>query len=163
MNITFEHNANTIGEAINLNNDDLLYTKKALIFSVLSPRVLVDKLYDNSDDAPLNMSTVSGRLELGLSLLKSDEMKLFYLLNFNDIYEKLVEMYVIYKNPEKIEEVFKDKGEDSDGLTIAIKNLMLQVKLKPIKDLIDYIEQSNGDFNTFVNLSGNFDIPTESE
>ncbi len=161
MNITFEHNANTIGEAINLNNDDLLYTKKALIFSVLSPRVLVDKLYDNSDDAPLNMSTVSGRLELGLSLLKSDEMKLFYLLNFNDIYEKLVEMYVIYKNPEKIEEVFKDK--DGDGLTTAIKNLMLQVKLKPIKDLIDYIEQSNGDFNTFVNLSGNFDIPTESE
>lgn len=165
MNLTFNHEAETLSKSINMDENDVIYTKKALIFSILSPKVLSDLLYDDADDAPSNMLTVSGRLELGLSLLNNDNMKFYYLYNFNEIYNKLVEMYVIYKNPEKIEKLIK---ENSSGLDMALKNLMVQIKIKPMKDLVEIIEKSNGDFSKFIENTKNLvldpdDLSTEED
>ena len=115
MNITFNHEAETLPNSININTEELIYTKKALIFSILSRTGLSEMYYDEPDDAPSNMTTTSGRLELGLSLLNKDNMKFYYLYNYKDIYTKLTGMYIAYKNPDILKNLIK---EDLDDINI---------------------------------------------
>jgi hypothetical protein len=152
MNITFNHEAETLPNSININTEELIYTKKALIFSILSPRVMSEMYYDDPDDAPSNMTTTSGRLELGLSLLNKDNMKFYYLYNYKDIYTKLTGMYMAYKNPDILKNLIK---EDLDDINIALKNLIMHIKIKPVKDIVESIEKSNGNFLNFLENTKN--------
>ena len=69
-------------------------------------------------------------------------------------------MYIAYKNPDILKNLIK---EDLDDINIALKNLIMHIKIKPVKDIVESIEKSNGNFLNFLENTKNLLIFDEDE
>ena len=148
LTIKMNHDNDTITGVLAMTKEETLKVKAAMIFSILSPKVLSDSLFDDESEVPANMKTKSGSIEAMLSLCDNDAMVAFGLLNFINLEESLSEGYYLVKNSKKIDELVND---EKDGFKKALKMMAIQVKLKPISLLIDDIKNSNGNFIEFYN------------
>jgi hypothetical protein len=147
LNINFNHSEDNISSAIRLSENDIDYIKKVLIFSILSPKILSEMLFDNDDEIPNNMKTTTGAIEQGLTLLKNDNMIFYYLFNFYEFNKKISEKYAIYKYEDKAMDMF-----EGEGIEKTIKQLILQLEIESSKRLFKIIEDSKGDFDKFSNM-----------
>jgi hypothetical protein len=156
LNINFNHSEDNISSAIRLSENDIDYIKKVLIFSILSPKILSEMLFDNDDEIPNNMKTTTGAIEQGLTLLKNDNMIFYYLFNFYEFNKKISEKYAIYKYEDKAMDMF-----EGEGIEKTIKQLILQLEIESSKRLFKIIEDSKGDFDKFSNMFDKLTINTE--
>ena len=152
LTINFNHSAKNLSNSLGMSKDDLMYAKLALMFSSLSPKILATQLFDNQDEAPESMTTLSGCLETLMPLMKTDSMTVFALLHFNEITENLLGAYAYINDKDKVDELFtKENGEEENEMIKALKKLALEVKLTPIRMLSEYVRDANGDFDKFYN------------
>jgi hypothetical protein len=156
LNINFNHSEDNISSAIRLSENDINYIKKVLIFTILSPRILSEMLFDNDDEIPNNMKTTTGAIEQGLTLLKNDNMIFYYLFNFYEFNKKITEKYAVYKYEDKVMDMF-----EGEGIEKTIKQLILQLEVQSSKQLFKIIEDSKGDFDKFSNMFDKLTINTE--
>jgi hypothetical protein len=147
LNINFNHSEDNISSAIRLSENDIDYIKKVLIFTILSPKILSEMLFDNDDEIPNNMKTTTGAIEQGLTLLKNDNMIFYYLFNFYEFNKKITEKYAVYKYKDKAMDMF-----EGEGIEKTIKQLILQLEIESSKQLFKIIEDSKGDFDKFSNM-----------
>jgi hypothetical protein len=156
LNINFNHSEDNISSAIGLSENDIDYIKKLIIFTILSPKILSEMLFDNDDEIPNNMKTITGAIEQGLTLLKNDNMIFYYLFNFYEFNKKISEKYAIYKYEDKAMDMF-----EGEGIEKTIKQLILQLEIESSKRLFKIIEDSKGDFDKFSNMFDKLTINTE--
>lgn len=156
LNINFNHSEDNISSAIGLSKNDIDYIKKVLIFTILSPKILSEMLFDNDDEIPNNMKTTTGAIEQGFTLLKNDNMIFYYLFNFDEFKKKIYEKYAIYKYENEAMNMF-----EGEGIEKTIKQLMLQLEIQSSKQLFKIIEDSKGDFDKFSNMFDKLTINTE--
>ena len=153
--LNYNHSKDTISDSIGLDENELLYSKLAIIFSIMSPRVLADNLFDDEDEIPENMKSVSGCVELLMSLMKNEKMVVFSLLHFTQMYEKLSSGLAILNKKVNIDDLMESDDDEKgkmDDIMKAVKNLALKVSLAPVKILVDHIKEANGDFNKFRDI-----------
>lgn len=153
--LNYNHSEDTISDSIGLDKDELLYSKLAIIFSVMSPRVLADELFDDDDEIPENMKSVSGCVELLMSLMKNEKMVVFSLLHFTQLYEKLSSGLALLNKKVNVDELMESDDDEKgkmDDIMKAVKNLALKVSLAPVKILVEHIKEANGDFNKFRDI-----------
>jgi ADP-dependent phosphofructokinase/glucokinase len=152
--LNYNHSEDTISDSIGLDENELLYSKLAIIFSVMSPRVLADELFDDDDEIPENMKSVSGCVELLMSLMKNEKMVVFSLLHFTQLYEKLSSGLALLNHKVNIDDLMESDDEKGkmDDIMKAVKNLALKVSLAPVKILVEHIKEANGDFNKFRDI-----------
>lgn len=153
--LNYNHSKDTISDSIGLDKDELLYSKLAIIFSVMSPRILADELFDDDDEIPENMKSVSGSVELLMSLMKNEKMVVFSLLHFTQLYEKLSSGLALLNNKVNVDELMESDDDEKgkmDDIMKAVKNLALKVSLAPVKLLVEHIKEANGDFNKFRDI-----------
>lgn len=153
--LNYNHSEDTISDSIGLDKDELLYSKLAIIFSVMSPRVLADELFDDDDEIPENMKSVSGCVELLMSLMKNEKMVVFSLLHFTQLYEKLSSGLALLNHKVDVDKLMESDDDEKgkmDDIMKAVKNLALKVSLAPVKILVEHIKEANGDFNKFRDI-----------
>jgi hypothetical protein len=153
--LNYNHSKDTISDSIGLDENELLYSKLAIIFSIMSPRVLADNLFDDEDEIPENMKSVSGCVELLMSLMKNEKMVVFSLLHFTQMYEKLSSGLAILNKKVNIDDLMESDDDEKgkmDDIMKAVKNLALKVSLAPVKILVEHIKEANGDFNKFRDI-----------
>lgn len=153
--LNYNHSEDTISDSIGLDKDELLYSKLAIIFSVMSPRVLADELFDDDDEIPENMKSVSGCVELLMSLMKNEKMLVFSLLHFTQLYEKLSSGLALLNHKVDVDKLMESDDDEKgkmDDIMKAVKNLALKVSLAPVKTLVEHIKEANGDFNKFRDI-----------
>jgi len=154
--LNYNHSKDTISDSIGLDKDELLYSKLAIIFSVMSPRVLADELFDDDDEIPENMKSVSGCVELLMSLMKNEKMIVFSLLHFTQLYEKLSSGLALLNKKVNVDDLMEsdddEKGKMGSDIMKAVKNLALKVSLAPVKSLVEHVKEANGDFNKFRDI-----------
>lgn len=146
LTINFNHTQEKLSDVLGLTKDELIRTKAAMIFGVLSPKVLAKSLYDDESEVPDNLKTTSGSLETMLSILDNDAMRAFSLLNFMHLYENLLQGYHLATGKINIDELLDD---EKDGLKKAVKMMAVQIQIKPVQMLIDMIKDANGNFDKF--------------
>ena len=153
--LNYNHSKDTISDSIGLDENELLYSKLAIIFSIMSPRVLADNLFDDEDEIPENMKSVSGCVELLMSLMKNEKMVVFSLLHFTQMYDKLSSGLAILNKKVNIDDLMESDDDEKgkmDDIMKAVKNLALKVSLAPVKILVEHIKEANGDFNKFRDI-----------
>lgn len=146
LTINLNHENDKISDVLGISKDQLVKTKAAMIFSILSPKILGDSLFDDENEMPANMKTKSGSIEIMLSHCNTDEMKVFSLLNFFDFYDKIISVYYMATGKVNFDELLED---EKDSLKKALKMVAIQMKIKPIQILIDNIKDANGNFDKF--------------
>ena len=146
LNINFIHSEDTINKSLGISKDEITKVKKVLLFSIASPYILSTKLFDSLDEAPDNLKSNSGCIELGLELLNTDKEVFYYLFNFNSIYDRIHDILIYYK---KEDELLKEFKEEKESVEKTIKILMIQAQMQLFNKLFNIVEEANGDFNVF--------------
>lgn len=149
LTIQLNHECDKISDVLGITNEQLIKTKAAMIFGVLTPKVLASQLFDDSSEIPSNMKTASGCIEKIIEYLETDGMKTFVLLNFFSFYERMMSGYLLCENKSKLDEILSDEKDDFKK---AIKKLAALAQLKSVEYLIDYTKEANGNFDKFFEL-----------
>jgi hypothetical protein len=146
LTIKLNHDKNDMVDVLNLTKEQSIKSKAAMIFGILSPKVLADSLFDDESEIPSDMKTISGCIEKVLSICENDEMRVYSLLNFYTLNEKISQLYILSKDRSKVDELIND---EKDELKKALKMIALQIKLQPFSNILEVIKKANGDFNLF--------------
>lgn len=148
LKIKFNHDSDSLTESLFLSEEEIIKVKSAIIFASLNPKILSDSLFDNPDEIPNNMKTVSGSLEKSLEYLsnESDACLLYALINFNHIYDKCNSLYDLYKDNNIVDEILKDQENEMQK---TIKKLFILASIKPIEILTEKIKKVNGNYELF--------------
>lgn len=62
-NFKFNHDVETMGDALGISKERQTYIRGLITFYMMYGHVLLNQLFDNSDEAPANLRTKSGSLE----------------------------------------------------------------------------------------------------
>jgi hypothetical protein len=137
-----DHSQKDLAKAFGLTNYEKLYARTAVVFETLSLHMLTKKLFDKVDDAPDNMTTMTGILEHAMEHMKTPEQRAYLLVIFIESTEKVARAINSYgENAEKA---------DTSSLEGTLKHLISQLEILPIKKSIDVISEVNHDFDAFV-------------
>ena len=150
LKINYNHSSDNLTEAIGLTGDDVNYMKCAVVYSILNPKVFATSLFDKEEEIPDNMKSSSGMIEGMMQLMKSDSMIAASLLNFHTIKEKIVTIYNIIQDRSAFEEALNEQY-GNDELKKSLARVVTEMKVVPVKEIINFIKESNGDFNLFYN------------
>lgn len=137
-----DHNQKDLAKAFGLTNYEKLYVRTAVVFETLSLHMLSKKLFDNIDDAPDNMTTMTGILEHAVEHMKTPQQGAYLLVIFLETTEKVARSI----------NSFGESAEKADisSLEGTLKHLISQLEIMPIKKSIEVINEVNHDFDAFV-------------
>ena len=182
----FNHEKEAFHEALNVSDELRLTTREKIFFSSFSNALQAMELFEDMDDAPRSIATVTGDLEKSLSLVDSQEEYEYMLLCFS-MYQRLtkpilaeyrmsnskqsedreailkhtiIEAIMELKRQKDKEEGNNDDDEDPDDrgpFAISHSRMMERVK---------YVKKSKHNFKTYMNYmngiksnpSSDFDI-----
>lgn len=137
--VKFDHSAGNVQAALSIpdHRSDVLDAK--VLFNIINQAIMVNKLFDDPDDAPSNLRTKTGLIERILDEAKSDNERVYLVWEYSRLdlrldtdknlqqvlagmtmlykavdgdEDKFVEKFISYKNEAK---AHKDKhGDDED-------------------------------------------------
>lgn len=156
----FKHEEEQMHKAFGLSDETKETIREKIFFSTFSNTLLKEELFDNKDDVPAELKTVTGILEKALSLATEEEYD-FMLLTFNNTHDLAHKGLIHYKmlnsNPENKEERTKMKlleflsglkeieceQEDAEFRSLVPSNLVKRVKM---------VKKSGYNFNKYIEL-----------
>lgn len=167
----FDHERNEFHHALYVSDEMRLTIREKVFFSSFSNALQAMELFEDLDDAPKSMSTVTGDLEKALSMVNSQEEYEYMLLCFT-MYQRLtkpilaeyrmsnskesedkeamlkhtiIEAIMELKRQRDKEEGRDDEDEDPDDVgPFAISHSRMMQRLK-------YVKKSKYNFNAYMN------------
>lgn len=121
----FKHEEENIHKALCLEDDIRDGVREKIFFCTFSNALVVEELYDDLDDAPVQLKTVTGILEKAIGLATEKEYDLL-LLQFHNFHELAEAAYKHYR-------VINDKNIDRE-LKTKMKILEMLGQLKDFSD-----------------------------
>jgi hypothetical protein len=168
----FNHDDQIFHRALNITDEVKTVVREKIFFSSFSNALQAMDLFENIDDAPRSLSTVTGDLEKCLQLTDGHEEYEYALLSFT-MYQRLTKPILAeYKmknstDPEDREAMLKhriieaimelkreadkseseedDEYDDEEKGPFAVNQTRMMTRLK-------YVKKSNYNFNTYMNL-----------
>ena len=169
-NTSFKHEEENLHEAFNISQDVYIRCRERVFFATLMGHMLCSELYENREDAPRELRTVTGDLQRVLDLITDPveyEITLLHFLQLNRIavgayvhYTKMreedensetsienelarvIKKLVAKKMEQKIQEIVKESDDPN------------QVSLEDLLKRIEIVKQSNRSFNKYMRLLG---------
>lgn len=120
----FNHESDKIPVAMGFTEefDDLC--RERVMFSAISTHFITEEFFDNEEDTPKNLNTITGILEKTLNTCKSETEQMYTLLIFRPTFDMATEAVAKYKILQ----------EEDDKTKSKLKILMELVELKALMD-----------------------------
>ncbi len=158
----FQHESGKINDALGLSYEQDIKCREVVFFSAISNHFIGMELFDNEDEKPRSLSTLTGDLEKALSLLDSDIEKYYMLLLFRNTHTLALEVIAKFNLMNKIGDSEKKKLK----LMLDLLEVKLEEKKQEEEDFdffsptemfkkIEYVQQSRYNFNKYLELVTN--------
>jgi hypothetical protein len=153
------HKAENWEDSLGLSFYQRNFVSNAILFEALSARMLVKDLYDSPDEAPDELTTATGTLDLAFSHLRTPEEQTYCLLIFRDVRSEVLGLYeeleaMENKKSEKKPEGDKKEEDAQDkfvrGLRMVIEDMFTKTRYAPIQMAIRAIKDSNFTWDKFI-------------
>jgi hypothetical protein len=106
---TFNHDVENVNEALGLSDEQDDACREAIFFSTISNYLIGLELFDEPNDVPKSLKTMTGDLEKSLGLVTTEKEKSYLLFIFKNMHDLCIESIAKYK-------FLKDsEGKDEDG------------------------------------------------
>lgn len=165
-NKEFNHEVNDFHESLGVSDDTRVKCRERIFFTALSNALQRMELFEDIDDAPREMCTVSGDLQRCLRMI-TDQLEYEYtLMIFNPNQRIAMESFAYYKHMlgnnhskedriklkimELVEEMrgSRDNDDDDDKDEEPINRINKKSMIKRIK----LVKQSHYNFDTYLNM-----------
>lgn len=157
----FQHNASKVAQALGVNPQTEDRCIEIINFCTISNYLISHEMFDDRDDAPNNLTTLSGDLEKALSLVSNQEEKDYVLFMFRTLHDAVQATIAKYEVLNELQGVDKKKAE----LVLQMIELKLEEKTEEDRDnyitpssmfnRIKIVQQSNYNFQTYLTLLEN--------
>lgn len=157
----FQHNASKVAQALGVNSQTEDRCIEIINFCTISNYLISHEMFDDRDDAPNNLTTLSGDLEKALSLVSTQEEKDYVLFMFRALHDAVQATITKYEMLNELQGVDKKKAE----LVLQMIELKLEEKTEESRDnyitpssmfnRIKIVQQSNYNFQTYLTLLEN--------
>ena len=153
----FDHNAKDIAKCFGLSLYQKQFISHAIIFAILSNKMIAEHLFDDPKDAPDDLITFSGQLEKALSLVDNDLERAFLLVVYQSAHTSVNFQLFLQKDMENEEP--KKKGSIED----TMKTLIGQLLTSSLDKAKQYIKEVNYDFEKYISKACPRDKEAEIE
>ena len=159
----FNHEAENLPRALSISEETEHKVEEMVFYSAASNHLLGKELFDNENDRPKALTTITGDLEKALGLTVTDEERFYMLLRFYNIHDLTLECISKYR---AIMEAETPAQQKKAAMFIKLLNIKLEEALEerdkkidnnfisPISILnrIRLVKESRYDFNRYLNL-----------
>jgi hypothetical protein len=159
----FNHEAENLPRALSISEETEHKVEEMVFYSAASNHLLGKELFDNENDRPKALTTITGDLEKALGLTATDEERFYMLLRFYNIHDLTLECISKYR---AIMEAETPAQQKKAAMFIQLLNMKLEEALEerdkkidnnfisPISILnrIRLVKESRYDFNRYLNL-----------
>lgn len=163
-NREFNHGTNDFHESLGISDETLIRCRERIFFTALSNALQRLELFEDINDAPREMLTVSGDLKRCLRTI-TDQLEYEYtLMIFNTTQRMAMESFAYYRHKlqsednredrikykimELVEEMRGQEDDDEDEEEELIHRLNKKTMVKRIK----LVKQSHYNFDTYLNM-----------
>lgn len=163
-NKEFNHETESFHESLGISDDIRVKCRERVFFNTFSNALQRQELFEDPDDAPKEMRTVSGDLQRCLRSI-TDQLEYEYtLMIFNGAQRTAMESFAYYRHMlethdnredriklkimELVEEMRAGKDDDDDDDDEPINRINKKSMMKRIK----FVKQSHYNFDTYLNM-----------
>lgn len=147
----FDHSQESLGGVIGMSEYEQHYVKTAILFEILSTRIRVKDLFEDPEEAPVDMSTMSGLMEKALRHAKTFEQQIYVLMEFQLGYSHTIHGIMALEEAatKKLEEEAANSVEGD--LKNLLSRLVDRLKTAPLQATMDEVIKCDHDFDKFIN------------
>lgn len=138
---TYDHSQDCFYDALGISEKTNDFCMEVVFFSAISNYLLRQELFNDADDAPKSLSTVTGDLEKSLLYVRNEREKDYLLLIFRKYHELAIDAIAKFR--------FLEMSDDIDK-----KKFMLMIEMAEVKMLED--EKKKNETGTFIKPSEMF-------
>lgn len=150
-----DHSKNSFGEVMGLSDYEQHHAKTAILFETINCNLLAQRLFEDPEDAPADLRTVSGVLEKALSHSLSPAQQIYLCIEFHHTYmhtrngiAAVQEMKESEQQKGKKEESEKQKG----SISALLGKIMKKIHALPLEESIEAVKKCDHDFERFIAL-----------
>ena len=157
MNKTFNfnHDANNFLRALGVDENLAKRVKEIIFFSTICNFLIRGNMFDDDNDVPNNLKTVTGDLEKALSFVQTEEEKNLLLIMFKDHQDVAMENCKRYKflqeSPEKERKALKLMLKLAE-VKMEDEGKNLNLRPSDIFKRIKYVEKVNYNFDKYFDI-----------
>jgi len=144
LNIKFDHTKSKLKESFGLSPDDMKLLGDIMIFEIINLQYQASLLYDNMNDVPTNLKSVSSIIENCLKRCTSVEMAAYLLYVLEETKNKIYETLDLAEKAD-IKNLSNNKLSGDDILSM-LSNV---TRLLSVQKLIHDVIEANGSFEKF--------------
>lgn len=163
-NNSFNHEEKTLHTAIGVSSEVRTRCKERIFFCAFANHLQIGELFEDSDDAPKNMTTASGDLERTLSMINDQTEYEYTLFSFINTHE-LAKMAIAYHD-------FVSDSSNSKSERMKVKMLAMAAEMKVAEQIkqntlaeddsiyspnellkrMPFVKKSHYNFDTYMNM-----------
>lgn len=140
--IQFQHGKDEVSDSFSLTKNEATRVKLIIVFETIASDMKVKEFFTTPEEAPIELSSISGMLERCLELCPSMSMKAYLLLMFRDTYSSIQDLI------DSIE-TCSPKAKKLNPLHQALYKVMQELKKAGFDQLRDVIKKTKYDFERF--------------
>lgn len=144
----FDHSGTNLEKSLSLTQKETHYVKNAIVFESLACPMLVGELFNEEEDAPLDMRSMTGILERVNGHMRNANEQMYMFMIFGDGYYHIQE--TIEESHNKVKEA-EEKGKKAD--TNSLEDLLQTNDSNPsvpLANSIEAIRKCNYDFEKYI-------------
>jgi len=159
----FNHEAENLQNALSISNETNKKIQEIILYSSATNYLLGRELFDNDNERPKQLTTVTGDLEKALSFVETEEEKAYLLLKFQSLQELMVECIGKYR---MLMDAKTSTQRNKAGMIIQLLSLKMEEQLEekdaeikehfisPIGLLnrIRFVKESRYDFKKYLEI-----------
>lgn len=149
----FNHECENLARALSISEETEKRVEEIVFYTAACNHLLGRELFDNEDDRPKALTTITGDLEKALGLTTTEEEKYFMLLRFYNIHDLTQECIGKYRAMIDAETPSQQKRA---AMVIQLINMKLEEALEEAK------KESNKDFISPVGIMNRIRLVKES-
>lgn len=140
--LKLDHSKPDLYLALGCSKKEKVFVQCAIFFETITCHLSVTTLYDEPEESPIELRSVTGVLERSLKRLRSDEQRFACLLTFKEIYLKLENVLLMideYKIQKKAGTI--NLGEYLSRSTMLIPYMKMIKTIKKGTDFENFVEE----------------------
>lgn len=172
-NANFKHEEEDLHKAFGIEDDMYIRCRERVFFATIVGYLLCLELYGNKEDAPRELTTVTGDLQRTLNMVTNEkeyDITLLHFMNYHQIAKAAVHHHYRTKDEEKKEEdtedqlkqqiaklvkkMIKKKIEREEGVQEENSDIHAVLDLEDMLDRLEKVKQSNKNFDKYMRLMG---------
>lgn len=172
-NLNFKHEEEDLHKAFDVDEALYIRCRERIFFATIMGYLMCLELYEDKDDAPRELKTVTGDIQRTLNLVTDEreyDITLLHFMNYHRIAKAAINHHYHHKDEPKKEEdsedqlkeqiaklvkkMIKKKIEKEEGIEKEESAVHTVLDLEDLLDRIEKVQQSNNNFDKYMRLMG---------